>query len=160
MNNSNGSFKFEEETDQAVEKQKAMNSTKVETELLTRLNSISQSLKQKQSYIKQLDDKIIESIHLEYVSKEVEQSLDWETQLYQVIYQIEQLKEGNYVSTSQITENTVSSQPPTDNPSPSAPQEQPEELPNQSSSQNTSVSLPVGSRLPKLELLKFNGEIT
>ena len=154
--------KLEKEVQTAVEKQKATNSTKVETELLTRLNSISQSLKQKQSYIKQLDDKIIESIHLDYVSKEVEESLDWETKIYQVIYQIEQLKEGNYVSTSQITENTVSSQPPTDNPSPSAPQEQPEELPNQSfsSSQNNSVSLPVGIRLPKLELLKFNGEIT
>ena len=84
--------KLEKEVQSAVEIQRVTNSKTITAELLARQNSISYSLKQKQTYIKQLDDKIIEKIDLQFVNKEVEDSLDWETKIYEILNQIEQLK--------------------------------------------------------------------
>ena len=122
-------------------------------ELSLRVNSISLSVSQKQKFLTSLDEKILEVIPLEQMEKEIDETMEWDIRISTLLQQIEELKKpASLISPSSVpsTQQTQSS-PAT---GASAVSE------GSHDRSFSSVSSTNGVRLPKIELPKFNGDIT
>ena len=126
--------------------------------LLARINSISASVSQKQKYLAELDEKILEKIPLEQIEREIDEAMEWTVKATEIVNLIEEIKkyrpkrEQDLNTTNHPAEVTASVPGETDSSNDKATSPH-----NHSFS---SVSSTQGVRLPKLELPKFNGDIT
>ena len=121
--------------------------------ILARINSISVSVSQKQKYLAELDEKILEKIPLEQIEKEIDDAMDWTVKLTEIVNLIEEIKKSSSdTQTSHSAEATasVAVDPGSSNVEATSPHDR----------SYSSVSSLQGVRLPKLELPKFNGDIT
>ena len=121
--------------------------------ILARINSISVSVSQKQKYLAELDEKILEKIPLEQIEREIDDAMDWTVKLTEIVNLIEEIKKSSSdTQTSHSAEATapVAVDPGSSNVEATSPHDR----------SYSSVSSVQGVRLPKLELPKFNGDIT
>ena len=126
-------------------------SSATKANLTAKIESISTSLRQKQQYIKELNDQIIEQIDVQQIEKEIEETTVWDSKVFELINKIEQIKLGSYSPQRQLS-STQSGQ--------FANNAQQEEQEGGSPFNSSFVSQHTGIRLPKINLPKFGGDIT
>ena len=126
-------------------------SSAAKANLTAKIDSILTSLRQKQQYIKKLNDEIITNINVQQIEKEIEESAGWDSKIFELVNK----KEGKNLGS-----NSPQQQPSSTQSGQSANIVQ-QEKQEESSPFNTSlVSQHVGIRLPKINLPKFGGDIT
>ena len=122
-------------------------------EFSLRVNSISLSVSQKQKFLTSLDEKILEVIPLEQMDKEIDETMEWDIRISTLLQHIQELKKpASIISQSSVPSTQQIQSSPTTGASPVS-----EGSHDRSFS---SVSSANGIRLPKIELPKFNGDIT
>ena len=146
-------------------------SSYAEPNVLSRLESISDSLTTKKEYLRQLHEQIVGLCAIEELEKEIEESSDWETRINETLGKIRNVKQGRYraaptrtTTSSQASTAPVTSTPSTDGTSSNQQQQTSEQGPSNSdlnlSSQSHTSSGSLGVKLPKISLPRFNGEVT
>ena len=68
------------------------------TDKLIRLNSIATTLKEKRRCLKALAEVILGKTELELIEKEIDETSDWETRIYECFEKIEAFKQGYFVA--------------------------------------------------------------
>ena len=165
-----------------VTKQQAETATLISThpssfrgpDVLSWLDSITQSLASKWDYLKELTKEILALCCMEDLEKEIEESSEWDTRIIEVRQKIEYFKRGSYgaVPASNINsrQTILQSSTPTrvintENVGENG-QSLPGPLLSGQSSHNQSMELShssvgtVGIRMPKISLPRFNREVT
>ena len=145
-------------------------SSYAEPNVISRLDSISESLTTKKEYFKLIDEEILGLCTIEEIEKEIEESSDWETRINETLGKIRNFKQGRYrAALSSITSRQPSTAPVTSTPlrdgTPSNDQPHSSGEGNSNSdlnlsSQSHTSSASFGVKLPKISLPRFNGEIT
>ena len=145
-----------------------------------RLNSIKATLREKLRYLKELDAKLLENCAVEGIEKEIEEATSWEARVYEVLSRIEEFAKGNYSrprpSQPSVPATTVSDSVDDDvNSAASSParvgtqdlvvqspgsQSGVPSSPSRTSTSESSGPHVTGVKLPKINLPKFNGDIT
>ena len=135
-----------------------------EANLVSRLNSIRSTLNEKQTLLNTLNDKILERCNENEIDKEIEESTELTTLISEWIDRIEQFKcngSENRVPSNQVetpktsTPKRVEAEPNTEHSTPPF-----ERLETSGSTETTSSRVFSGVRLPKINLPKFNGDVT
>ena len=143
-----------------------------EPNILARLDSIAQSMKLKQEYLTELNQKILEVCDLAEIDKEIDESTEYDTSLLESLGKISLYKQGNYVefpgngnsgdSVGQATTNLVST-PPRNlsvGSSSNGVQGPPSfGTPPSHNSQGFEHNPGTAIKLPKISLPRFNGDI-
>ena len=142
-------------------------SSYAEPNVVSHLESISESLTTKKEYLKQVDEEILGLCAIEEIEKEIEECSDWETRINETLGKIRKYKQGRYRATpSSIANRQPSTAPVSSTPvrdgTPSS--NQPHSSGEGTSSSDLNLSLKssasFGVKLPKISLPRFNGEIT
>ena len=149
-------------------------------EKFVRLNSIAITLKEKREFLKALDDAILAKTDLGDVDKEIDESSDWETRIYECLERIEAFKRGDFTAFQTLSQAEQQS------PGPSTVQATAVglgangvslgtgdgvlnssqifdgnlSLGGGNSTRSSTNSVNIGVRLPKINLPTFNGEQT
>ena len=135
-----------------------------EANLVSRLNSIRSTLNEKQTLLNTLNDKILERCNENEIDKEIEESTELTTLISEWIDRIEQFKcngSENRVPSNQVetpktsTPKRVEAEPNTEHSTPTF-----ERLETSGITETTSSRVFSGVRLPKINLPKFNGDVT
>ena len=149
--------------------------SKAAADVTPKLSSTESILKGKQSYLKTLDEQILQKCQMDDIEKEIEESADWVSKIQETIEKIKEYKIGNY---SDLAKESVHSERVETFP-PSTPITLNAEAVNDTvpggaavSSPRSAVSTPSipnrsneiinsnGIRLPKLNLPHHNGDVT
>ena len=136
----------------------------VDQSKLDRLTTLDKLLNEKLALVKKLDDEILEECEIKDIGKDIEESEEITSRVYEIKNKIEQLfaKEYQAQSGSVAHQNTTISGPSL-NTQPSLAEISTESVSGQLNQEAYQVSMAQfvpKARLPKLSLLKFNGEIT
>ena len=135
-----------------------------EANLVSRLYSIRSTLNEKQTLLNTLNDKILERCNENEIDKEIEESTELTTLISEWIDRIEQFKcngSENRVPSNQVetpktsTPKRVEAEPNTQHSTPPF-----ERLETSGITETTSSRVFSGVRLPKINLPKFNGDVT
>ena len=131
--------------------------------LIAKIESISTSLRQKQQYVKELNDQLIEKIKIQRIEREIEEAAEWDSKIFEVINKIEQIKLGNYTSEQQPSRSEpgqVRSNAQHEEQVEHKEQVKQEEQQESSSLNSSFIAQQAAIRLPKINLPKFGGDIT
>ena len=143
------------------------------TEVSAKLYSLEATLKEKQSLIGKPEDDILDKINVDLINKEIEESAEWQMKIRETLNSIELFRNGEYSNRGHNTaDSTRASTPPlagtssgpsqptmTSNATPISPSSPP--LSGQDThDQSLNNSISSGIRLPKINLVKFRGDIT
>ena len=136
----------------------------VDQSKLDRLTTLDKLLNEKLALVKKLDDEIFEECEIKDIGKDIEESEEITSRVYEIKNKIEQLfaKEYQAQSGSVAHQNTTISGPSL-NTQPSLAEISTESDSGQLNQEAYQISIAQfgpKTRLPKLSLLKFNGEIT
>ena len=135
----------------------------IDQSILDRLTTLDKLLNEKLALVKKLDDEILEECDIKDIEKDMEESEEITSRVYESKNKIEKLcaKEHQVQSIPVAHKNTTISEPL--NSQPSLADISTESVSghlNQESYQVSMAQFVPKTRLPKLSLLKFNGEIT
>ena len=136
----------------------------VDQSKLDRLTTLDKLLNEKLALVKKLDDEILKECEIKDIGKDIEESEEITSRVYEIKNKIEQLfaKEYQAQSGSVAHQNTTISGPSL-NTQPSLAEISTESVSGQLNQEAYQISMAQfvpKTRLPKLSLLKFNGEIT
>ena len=81
--------------------------SKAAADITVKLSSIESILKGKQSYLKTLDEQILQKCQMDDIEKEIAESTDWESKIQETIEKIKEYKIGNYLG---LAEESVHSE--------------------------------------------------
>ena len=130
---------------------------------INRLGSIKVTLREKRKLLKELDGKVSEHCAIEELAKESEETADWEMRIYEVLCKIDVFQKGNSNMEDVGTGASASITPVRARRSQTPPDVSPVTVQNVSSPSRSSSSngnYATGIKLPKIQLAKFNGDIT
>jgi len=130
---------------------------------INRLGSIKVTLREKRKLLKELDGKVSEHCAIEELAKESEETADWEMRIYEVLCKIDDFQKGDSNMEDVGTRASASITPVRARRSQTPPDVSPVTVQNVSSPSRSSSSngnYATGIKLPKIQLAKFNGDIT
>ena len=86
-------------------------SSYAEPNVLSRVESIEESLATKKEYLKQIDEDIVGLCSIEEIEKDIEENLDWETRINETLGKIRNFKQGRYRATPSRIANSQPTPP-------------------------------------------------
>lgn len=129
---------------------------RMEIDVLARMQSISIGLKEKRRYIEELDRQILDKCHVNDIEREIDEATETTTKIVETIMKLESFANGKYSTGSeeqiQSPVTIPNASTPTRNTAPSASIER--------SNSSNGLLMRQQIRLPKMNLPKFNGDIT
>ncbi|XP_065067449.1 uncharacterized protein LOC135693012, partial [Rhopilema esculentum] len=131
-----------------------------QVEKVIRLETIQKSLREKQTYVNGLNEKILELCPDVNIEKEIDETTELNFRIDEILGRIQAFKDGRYAQTNAFGVGSGTTQIITSTPSREA--ENVEQATNNEHGLNTS-GVTMGSvaiRLPKITLPRFNGDIT
>ncbi|XP_065069866.1 uncharacterized protein LOC135694908, partial [Rhopilema esculentum] len=131
-----------------------------QVEKVIRLETIQKSLREKQTYVNGLNEKILELCPEVNIEKEIDETTELNFRIDEILGRIQAFKDGRYAQTNAFGVGSGTTQIITSTPSREA--ENVEQATNNEHGLNTS-GVTMGSvaiRLPKITLPRFNGDIT
>ncbi|XP_065062963.1 uncharacterized protein LOC135689604 [Rhopilema esculentum] len=131
-----------------------------QVEKVIRLETVQKSLREKQTYVNGLNEKILELCPEVNIEKEIDETTELNFRIDEILGRIQAFKDGRYAQTNAFGVGSGTTQIITSTPSREA--ENVEQATNNEHGLNTS-GVTMGSvaiRLPKITLPRFNGDIT